>query len=60
MTNDKIAKEEAILAKRKKQARNAKDGEKQQKRKLARLPRGHCQHRGLEQRSTDDESQVAD
>lgn len=44
MTNDKIAKEEAILAKRKEQARKAKDAEKQQKRKLAKLKRDARTH----------------
>ena len=44
MTNDKIAKEEAILAKRKEQARKAKDAEKQQKRKLAKLMRDARNH----------------
>ena len=44
MTRDKIAKEEAILAKRKEQARKAKDAEKQQKRKLAKLKRDARTH----------------
>ena len=44
MTNDKIAKEEAILAKRKEQARKAKDAEKQQKRKLAKMKRDARTH----------------
>lgn len=44
MTNDKIAKQEAILAKRKEQARRAKDAEKQQKRKLAKLKRDARTH----------------
>ena len=44
MTNDKIAKEEAILVKRKEQARKAKDAEKQQKRKLAKLKRDARTH----------------
>ena len=44
MTNDKIAKEEAILAKRKEQARKAKNAEKQQKRKLAKLKRDARTH----------------
>ena len=47
MTNDpitKIQKEEAILAKRKEQAKRAKDAEKQQKRKLAKLKRDARTH----------------
>jgi hypothetical protein len=44
MTNEKFAKEEAILAKRKEQARKAKDAEKQQKRKLAKLKRDARTH----------------
>ena len=44
MTNDKIATEEAKLAKRKEQARKAKDAEKQQKRKLAKLKRDARTH----------------
>ena len=47
MTNDpitKIQKEEAILAKRKEQARKARDAEKQQKRKLAKLKRDARTH----------------
>ena len=44
MTNDKIAKEEAILVKRKEQARKAKDAEKQQKRKLAKMKRDARTH----------------
>lgn len=44
MTNNKIAKEEAILAKRKEQARKARDAEKQQKRKLAKLKRDARTH----------------
>ena len=44
MTNDKIAKQEAILAKRKEQAKKAKDAEKQQKRKLAKLKRDARTH----------------
>ena len=44
MTNEKIAKEEAILAKRREQARKAKDAEKQQKRKLAKLKRDARTH----------------
>ena len=51
MTRDKIAKEEAILTKRKEQAKKAKDAEKQQKRKLAKLKRDarthqHCARGG--------------
>lgn len=44
MTNDKIAKQEAILAKRKEQAKRARDAEKQQKRKLAKLKRDARTH----------------
>ena len=44
MTNDKIAKEEAKLAKRKEQAKKAKDAERIQKRKLAKLKRDARTH----------------
>ena len=44
MTNDKIAKEEAKLAKRKEQAKRARDAEKQQKHKLAKLKRDARTH----------------
>ena len=44
MTNDNIAKEEAILAKRQEQTKKAKDAEKQQKRKLAKLKRDARTH----------------
>ena len=44
MTNDNIAKEEAKLAKRKEQAKRARDAEKQQKRKLAKLKRDARTH----------------
>ena len=44
MTKDKITKEEAKLAKRQEQIKKAKDAEKQQKRKLARLKRDARTH----------------